>query len=91
MVESVPTTGTGGAPAAVDPRLQKSAREFESMLLSDLLKLGEEDEPSDGELDQSCQGYQDMRIQAVATAMANHGGIGIARMLVERLSGGHGH
>ena len=91
MVSMVAALAKSGAPAATDPKLQKAAKEFEAMLLSDLMKLGSEDEASEGELDQSCQGYEDMRNQAVATAMANSGGIGIGRMLVERLSAGGRH
>jgi Rod binding domain-containing protein len=77
-------------PAAQDPRLPKAAQEFESMLMTDLLKLGSEDDDPQGEMDQSCQGYGDLRNQAVATAMAKNGGIGIARMLEEKLGVKHG-
>jgi Rod binding domain-containing protein len=76
-------------PAAQDPRLPKAAQEFEAMLMTDLLKLGSEDDQPQGG-DQSCQGYDDLRNQAVATAMAKNGGIGIARMLEEKLGGKHG-
>jgi Rod binding domain-containing protein len=81
---------TGNTVATGDPRLPKAAQEFEAMLMTDLLKLGSGDEPSDGELGQSCQGYDDLRNQAVATAMAKNGGIGIARMLMEKLGGNAG-
>jgi len=70
-----------------DSRLQKSAQEFEAMLLADLLKMAKQDDQRDSELDQSCQGYDDLRNQAVATALARNGGIGIARMLVAHLEG----
>lgn len=73
--------------ATPDPRLHRAAQEFESMLLSELLKMGGEDSLSDSSLDQTCmQGFDDLRNQAVATALAQHGGIGIARMLERQLS-----
>jgi Rod binding domain-containing protein len=91
------TVGLGAVPpkaantgATADPRLPKAAQEFEAMLMTDLLKMGSEDKDSDGELGQSCQGYDDLRNQAVATAMAKNGGIGIARMLMQKLGGNTG-
>ena len=81
--------GAVAQPTAValsrDPRLHKAAQEFEAMLLADLLKIGCEEEQPDGESDQSCHGYDEVRNQAVATAMARNGGIGIAHMLEDKL------
>ena len=58
--------------------------------MTDLMKLGsDEEEQGEGELDQSCQGYNDLRNQAVATALSKNGGIGIARMLEEKLGSKH--
>ena len=74
-----------------DPRLRRAAQEFESMLLQDLMKFGSEDDDGGGELDQGCQSYEDLRNQAVATTMAQNGGIGIANMLVKQLSRNEGH
>jgi len=74
--------------APADPRLQKAAHDFESMLLTEMLQFGGEEESSSGELGGS-QGYNDLRNQAVATALAQSGGIGIARMLLRRLSRGN--
>lgn len=86
MLTPVANTTNTESVHTTDPRLKQSAQEFESMLLSELLKMGDDGSPTDGELDQGCQeGYQDLRIQAVATAMARNGGIGIARMLECRL------
>ena len=73
--------------ASPDPRLHKSAQEFEAMLLADLMKMASEEDEPEGESDQSCRGYDDLRNQAVATALAGDGGIGIARMLEQKLGG----
>lgn len=69
------------------PKLEKAAQEFEGMLLADLLKFGNEEAQQGGELDLTSSNYEDLRNQAVATALARNGGIGIARMLVEKLHG----
>ena len=65
-------------------KLQKSAREFEAMLLADLMKLADS---QSGEADATGQGYDDMRVQAVAQGLAEHGGIGIAQLLLNQLHG----
>jgi len=68
-----------------DPRLHKAAQEFEAMLLADLMKIGTDQDHPDGDSDQSCHGYDDLRNQAVASSLARNGGIGIARILEQRL------
>ncbi len=65
--------------------LQRAAKEFEAMLIQDLLKLSDEESSSQGELAAGSEQYQELRNQAVATAMARNGGIGIANMLVSQL------
>ena len=72
----------------VDPRLGKAAQEFEAMLLADLLKMSHAEGESEGDADQSLHGYDDLRNQAVATALAHDGGIGIARILITKLATG---
>jgi len=86
MVTMVLSQTPNPSSSSVDPRLQKAAQEFEAMLLADLMKIGASDEPGDGELDQSCQGYEDLRIQAVTSALAKNGGIGIGKLLIDRLN-----
>jgi Rod binding domain-containing protein len=78
-----------------NPRLHRAAQEFESMLLSEMLKMGSEEQTAEGELDAIQGGFDDLRNQAVATALAKNGGIGIARLLEsqvgaeERIGTGH--
>jgi len=74
-----------------DPRLQKATQEFEAMLISQLLKMGSDEEQATGELDGGGQTYQDLRNQAVATALANNGGLGIGRMLRQHFGPVDGH
>ena len=63
-------------------RLRHAVREFESMLIEDLLKLADEEKkPGSGGM----EGYQDMRIQAVATTLAAGGGVGIGQILLRQL------
>jgi len=69
-----------------DPRLQKATQEFEAMLLSQLLKMGSDEEQAPGELDGGTDTYKDLRNQAVATALAGKGGLGIGRMLREHFA-----
>lgn len=73
------------AASAVDPRLPKAAQDFEAMLLADLMKMGKADDTPDGDSDRSLDGYDDLRNQAVAAALASKGGIGIGRMMVAGL------
>ena len=84
---SAVSTGIQATTPSADPRFPKAAQEFEAMLLQESLKFGSEDGQYGGELDQACQGYEDLRNQAVATAMAQSGGIGIARMLEQHFGG----
>jgi len=73
--------------ASESPKLRKAAREFEAMLLADLMKTAD---PDSEKSDAAGQGYDDMRIQAVSQSLAEHGGIGIAQMLVNQLHGAVG-
>ncbi len=77
------------AQPGLDPRLPRAAQEFEGMLLADLMKMANSDD-SDPDSDASCRGYDDLRNQAVASALARHGGIGIARMLLHKLGADNG-
>lgn len=76
--------------AAFEPasrlKLSQAVREFESMLIADLLKMAdaEKKEESPGGM----EGYNDMRIQAVSTALAASGGVGIGKMLLSKLDSG---
>jgi len=77
-------SGLGGAS---DPRLAKAAKDFEAMLLSELLKMTTDESQSDGDLNVGGQSYEDLRNEAVARAISANGGIGIGRMLLRHLGG----
>ena len=74
-------------------RISRAAREFEAMLLANL--LGPLERTFSGisgeERVMGSEAYQSLGMQAVATALANHGGIGIARMIVRSLMQSEGH
>jgi Rod binding domain-containing protein len=70
------------AAEARTPQLLRAAQEFEAMLLKELLKSAS-DEP--GKTDGAEQAYDDFRLEATASSMAQQGGIGIARMLLQTL------
>jgi Rod binding domain-containing protein len=77
-------------PAIVSPeraKLQRAARDFESILISDLLKTAPRSGMLDGDGSESVglEGYDDLRTEAMASALAAQGGIGIARMLMHQL------
>jgi Rod binding domain-containing protein len=74
--------------AAADAQHQKigkAAREFEGLLLSALWKSMGEDIKDSSEGDSSSSSFIDMGLQAVGSAMAASGGIGIGRMLLKVL------
>jgi Rod binding domain-containing protein len=73
-----------------DARIEKSAREFESMLLSNWLQQAEQSMASvPGADDDEDAGARDqmmsLGVQSLATAMTNSGGIGITAMIVKAL------
>jgi len=76
---------TRGNVAVANARLQKAAQDFEAMLIQDLLTLSDSGSTPDPDRVAGQEQYQDFRNQAVATAMAHQGGIGIARLLVQQL------
>lgn len=67
-------------------RLRKATKEFESMLIADLMKMAETKGNRDGS--NGMEGYDDMRIQAVSTALAANGGMGLSKMLLTQLDKG---
>lgn len=81
MISSI---GNVHSPAGVEKntKLRSSVQEFEAMLIADLLKMAgqEKEKPEPG-----MEGYEDMRIQGIATAMAAQGGIGIGKLLLNQL------
>lgn len=72
--------------AGADPRLKKAASEFEAMLLANLWQtsksaFGSEDSDAAGE------NLQDMGIRAMCAGVSKAGGLGIAKSLIQALSG----
>jgi Rod binding domain-containing protein len=73
-----------------DTKIEKSAREFESMLLSNWLQQAEQSMASvPGAEDDEDAGARDqmmsLGVQSLATSMTNSGGIGIAAMISKAL------
>lgn len=68
-------------------KIDKSSKEFESMLLSSWLQQAYETfgsvsgEDEDGDLESGKQQFQGIAMQALGTAMSASGGIGIAKMI----------
>lgn len=78
-----------GAPGVSDPaqkqKLEKSAQDFEGLLLGTLWKSMGEDMKDSFEGDSAGSSFLDMGLQAVGNAMAKNGGIGIGRMILKKL------
>jgi Rod binding domain-containing protein len=66
-------------------KIEKSAQEFEGMLLSSLWKSMGEDIKGSLDEDSANSSFTDMGLQAVGSAMAKSGGVGIGRMLLKAL------
>jgi len=75
----------GATAAAQHQKIEKSSREFEGLLLSALWKSMGEDIKDSSDGDSSGSSFIDMGLQAVGSAMAASGGIGIGRMLLKAL------
>lgn len=83
--------------AAEDRKIDKSSRDFEALLLTQWLEkayqsFGALPGGEDGdELGSGGQQFQGIAMQGLATAIADSGGIGIARIIAEGLhKSGHG-
>ncbi len=92
MVSAVATQSTVKAAdhpaAAASPKLLKSAREFESILLEDWLeKMNKSFVGESASLDPAHDTLSSLGSQAIATALAARGGIGIANMILHQLQG----
>ncbi len=66
-------------------KIAKAAQDFEGMLLSSLWKSMGEDMKESLEDDSTNSSYTDMGLQAIGSAMAKSGGMGISRMLLKAL------
>ena len=80
-----------GQPGAENGRIDKSAKEFESMLLSNWLQQAEQSMatvPGAEDDDDGTSGRDQMMslgVQSLATSMVSSGGIGIAAMIAKAL------
>lgn len=82
---SVLNPATSAADGGKELKLKKSAQDFEGMLLGSLWKsIGDEMKES-FEGDAAAGSFIDMGVQAVGTAMAKQGGVGIASMILKKL------
>jgi len=85
-------TGAGGASASADgsaeaARRLEAAREFEAVLLQQMLKrLERTTRVGGGEAPAGQSEYGSMVVQAVADALARGGGLGIAELVSERMA-----
>ncbi len=79
--------GTSATPQSTNPKILHAAHEFEALLLANVLgPLERSFSAISGEAGVSgSEAYQSLGMQAVAGAMANHGGIGIAAMVSRSL------
>ena len=75
-----------GDAAAVSPKLAKSAREFEAILLQSWLeKMNQSFAGLEESQDPAHDTLTSLGTQAIAQALAARGGIGIANMIVRQL------
>ena len=90
-IQSHSATATSSGPQAQKAkggsrtqRLTKVAQEFEGILLSSLLEEIQKDSlaPSGASLGAGSETLRSLGTQAVAQALAQHGGVGIAKMIV---------
>jgi Rod binding domain-containing protein len=95
---SMPSTHSSAFPAIANetnaherqPRVAKAAREFEASLMKELLQpLQQQDGLFGGEKesDGSNDALSSFASDALAGAISSHGGFGIAKQIVEHLSG----
>ena len=85
------TLQKGDSVAATNTKIEKSAKEFESILLGSWLQQAEASFGSmpggdeDGDMDSGKEQFQGMAMQSLGTSMTAAGGIGIAKMISKQL------
>lgn len=83
--------GQGESASDVNKKIDKSAKEFESILLGSWLQQAEESfgslpgGDSDDDLDAGKEQFQGMAMQSLGRSMTAAGGIGIAKMISTQL------
>jgi Rod binding domain-containing protein len=89
------TTAQAAATGKAQPseKLRKAAGDFETLLLSSLLEplaSGWSEAPGEAE-EKEGNTYGYLASQAIGQALSAHGGLGIARMLLQKMSLNEGH
>src|ERR1700733_14979886 len=76
-----------------DPQLEKTAKAFESILLTKWLEDAQHafasvpgEDPDKDNADPGADQYRSMALQSLAESITAHGGVGIANMIVRQLS-----
>jgi Rod binding domain-containing protein len=87
----VKQSASASSSAATDAKIEKSAKDFESILLGSWLQQAEQSFGSlpggdeDGDEDSGKEQFQGIAMQSLGAAMTNSGGIGIAKMISKQL------
>jgi Rod binding domain-containing protein len=78
---------------ATDPQLEKTAKAFESILLTKWLEEAQKsfatvpgDDPDKENQDPGADQYQQLALQSVAESITASGGVGIAKMILRQMS-----
>ena len=79
--------GATPAPAETKERIQSAARDFEALLIEQMLRTARETAQTslDGESDAARETALDMADQEVARLMARQGGLGLAAMITRHV------
>jgi Rod binding domain-containing protein len=92
VVQQATLLGKAGSPAkSSDAKIEKSAKDFESILLGNWLQGAEESFASvpggdeDADADAGKDSFQGIAMQSLGSSMAASGGIGIAKMISKQL------
>ena len=84
-------SGSASSPATANAKIEKSAKDFESILLGSWLQQAEQSFGSlpggddDGDEDSGKEQFQGIAMQSLGSSMTNSGGIGIAKMISKQL------
>jgi Rod binding domain-containing protein len=90
QISTAQTAATQAAAAAADPKklskLRNAANEFESILVKQLLKSAKLGGSGDAE---KANGYGDMAVDAMASAVEKGGGLGLAKRIEQAIGATH--
>ncbi|HTA93876.1 MAG TPA: rod-binding protein [Polyangiaceae bacterium] len=87
-ISSTPAVNAGTASPALDPRIQKAARDFEAIFVRQMLKSVEKTTAAGGGT-QAAAGentYGSMIVGALSDAISNAGGLGLADEIQKSLA-----